>query len=961
MKPKNPFSGTLPPERIHTDYLHRLAWGTDASFYRKIPKTVLFPETEEEVSRIIKICHNQKIPVTFRAAGTSLSGQSLSESVLLVAATRWDKYQVHDNGETITLQPGIVGDRVNEILKPYGKKFSPDPASVSSAMVGGIIANNASGMNCGTHANSHRIVCSMRIILADGTILDTGSKESRESFCRTHPEFLMELKRIRERVMNNTSLVEKIRHKYSIKNVTGLNLLPLVEFEDPFDLITHLIVGSEGTLAFFSGVTVKTEPLWPLRASAMVYFHSIKDACKAVQTLKILPVIGVELLDSKALRSVQDREGIPSYIKNLPDGTTALLIETAATNKNELQEKINIITRGLDQFNKLYPVTFTDKESEYSVLWNIRAGIFPSIGGMRTPGSTCLIEDVAFHLKDIPHAVAELQDILEKHQYSDSAIYGHALEGNFHFILNQSFDTPAEIQRYEALMQDVVTMVTEKYKGSLKAEHGTGINMAPFVKQEWGDDAFDIMHRVKTLFDPLNILNPGVIFNDDPHCHIRDFKPMPVLNPLVDKCIECGFCEVNCLTWGCTLSSRQRIIVQREIRRLKETKENPKLLQQLEKDYFYPGRATCAVDGLCATSCPMDINTGELTHYLRQQAHPPGSRDEILGRLAADHFQGLKNIMRVVLRLARAAHIVLGTSLMGWICRIANKMGFPLWTPAMPGAHRVKQGNPNPKQHLNQHPDLQQHPNPKQHLNQHPDQEKDTVVYFPSCINQSMGVAKGVPDNTPLTEKMVHLLQKAGYKVVFPDNMDKLCCGTIWESKGMPHIADEKTAELNGALWIASQAGKYPVLCDQSPCLYRMKHKINNMKLYEPVEFIEKFLVPRLDFHPTDEPVALHITCTTRKMHLENEIRRLAERCSKNVFIPAEVGCCGFAGDKGFTRPEINAYALRKLRPQLETAGIKTGYSNSRTCEIGLMSNGGIPYMSLVYLVDTCTTAKKPA
>jgi D-lactate dehydrogenase len=361
----------------------------------------------------------------------------------------------------------------------------------------------------------------------------------------------------------------------------------------------------------------------------------------------------------------------------------------------------------------------------------------------------------------------------------------------------------------------------------------------------------------------------------------------------------------------------------------------------------------------------MDINTGELTHYLRQQAHPPGSRDEVLGRLAADHFQGLKNIMRVVLRLARAAHTVLGTSLMEWICRIANKIGFPLWTKAMPGAHRVKQAMPGAhrvkpgKQDPNQDPDQDPNQDPDQDPNQDP--EQDTIVYFPSCINQSMGVAKGVPDNTPLTDKMVHLLQKAGYRVIFPDNMDTLCCGTIWESKGMPHIADEKTADLNGALWIASRAGKYPVLCDQSPCLYRMKHKINNMKLYEPVEFIEKFLVPRLDFHPTDEPVALHITCTTRKMHLENEIRQLAERCSKNVFIPAEVGCCGFAGDKGFTRPEINAYALRKLRPQLETAGIKTGYSNSRTCEIGLMSNGGIPYMSLVYLVDACTTAKKPA
>ena len=334
-------------------------------------------------------------------------------------------------------------------------------------------------------------------------------------------------------------------------------------------------------------------------------------------------------------------------------------------------------------------MNFTDKKEEYAVLWNIRSGIVPSIGGMRPPGSTCLIEDVAFHLEDLPRAVAELQEILTRHEYHDSAIYGHALEGNFHFILNQSFDTPQEVARYQALMQDVITMVTDKYHGSLKAEHGTGRNMAPFVEKEWGKEAFSVMRQIKELFDPKNILNPGVIFNDDPLCHIKDFKPLPVVHPVVDKCIECGFCEVHCLTWGKTLSSRQRIIVQREIRRLKETGENPELLKELDKDYFYPGRATCAGDGLCATSCPMEINTGDLTHFLREQAHPPGSRDEVLGMLSANHFQGLKNIMRIVLRLARTAHMVLGTRLMSWICKVANKMGFPLWTPAMPGAHRV--------------------------------------------------------------------------------------------------------------------------------------------------------------------------------------------------------------------------------------------------------------------------------
>ena len=209
-----------------------------------------------------------------------------------------------------------------------------------------------------------------------------------------------------------------------------------------------------------------------------------------------------------------------------------------------------------------------------------------------------------------------------------------------------------------------------------------------------------------------------------------------------------------------------------------------------------------------------------------------------------------------------------------------------------------------------------------------------------------------------LVDKMVSLLQKGGFEVIVPDNMDKLCCGTIWENKGMMDIADRKSKELEEALWKASEEGRYPVLCDQSPCLHRMRETIRKMKLYEPAEFIYTFLRDRLVFTPTDEPVAIHITCSMRRMGLADTIINVAKLCSKNVFVPEEIGCCGFAGDRGFTHPEVNAYALRKLRPQLEEKGIQRGYSNSRTCEIGLTTNSGVPYVSIAYLVDRCTRPK---
>ncbi|WP_373846468.1 FAD-binding and (Fe-S)-binding domain-containing protein [Bacteroides heparinolyticus] len=976
----------IPKDRIYTDPLRRLAWGTDAGFYRLIPQVVIRSKNEEEVSLLLMLADRYNLPVTFRAAGTSLSGQAISDSILIVAGKHWEAYSLSADRERITLQPGIVGQRVNELLAPYGRKFAPDPASVKSAMVGGIVMNNASGMNCGTHANSDKVLISARIILPDGTVLDTGNPDSRASFEATHSDFIRRICDLRDEIRSNEKLTERIHRKYSIKNVMGLNLLPFVRFDDPFDIIAHLMVGSEGTLAFLSQVTMKTEYDYPCKASAMIYFKTIKEASRAVVVMKKLtrttpdgqpaesgePVVkGAEMLDSKSLSSVNDpvflrykgevaSSILPGVEPGDEMGLTAVLTETKARTPEELKQNISAIEACLTSFKTYMPVHFTDKPEEYSPYWAIRSGIFPSVGGTRKPGTTCLIEDIAFHIEDLPEATAELQQLIARHGYDDACIYGHALEGNYHFIINQSFSTADEVKRYEALMNDVKTLVVDKYDGSLKAEHGTGRNMAPFVRYEWGDDAFRAMQTIKEIFDPKGLLNPGVIFNDDPQCHIKHFKPLPVLAineknratgyqlqrnsdgiaivalcpPLAaDKCIECGFCEVNCLSCGFTLSSRQRIVVQREISRLKQHGYLQEA-KKLEKQYRYLGDQTCAGDGLCSTSCPMGINTGDLTHLVRQEALPKNSLGYKAGDFAANHFAGVKSVLRSTLRLADFGHSLLGTKAMSTVAKGMHKaLGVPLWTPAMPKA-------------------LQPVPRPMEDAGK---TEKLFVVYFPSCINQTMGLSKKSPVEQALVNKMIALLQKAGYEVIFPNEMEKLCCGTIWESKGMPEIADRKTAELEAALWEASRQGKYPVLCDQSPCLHRMREQIKTMKLYEPAEFIYTFLRDKLDFTPTDRPVAIHITCSMRKMGLADTLTALARLCSNNVIIPEEVGCCGFAGDRGFTYPELNAYALRKLRPQIEASGVRIGYSNSRTCEIGLTTNSGIPYVSIVYLVDECT------
>ena len=911
-------------DRIYTDDLRRLAWGTDAGFYREIPEIVIRSKNEEEVSRLLKLSDKYELPVTFRAAGTSLSGQAITNSILIVAGKNWENYEVLDNGERIKLQPGIIGDRVNQILKPYGKIFSPDPASKKSAMVGGIVMNNASGMNCGTHASSDRVLISARMVLSDGTILDTGNEESKKAFAASHPEFVKKIEELRDKVNADEELVKRIKYKYAIKNVTGLNILPFVLYTDPFEIMTHLLVGSEGTLAFGSEFTMASGHMYKYSASAMLYFTSMREASEAVVALRNGPIHSAEMLDKKSLSSVNDTTG---------EGLTAVLVETKGDSKEELDANIAELTRLLEPFKLYVPARFTDNPEEYSKYWAIRSGIFPSVGGTRPIGTTVLIEDVAFHIEDLPNATVDLAEMLEKHGYEDSCIYGHALEGNYHFIISQRFDSEEEIAKYKNLMLEVEKLIVDKYDGSLKAEHGTGKNMAPFVVHEWGEKAFAVMREVKDLFDPKNILNPGVIFNDDPECYVKGLKPMPITNPRVNKCIECGFCEVNCVTCGYSLSSRQRIVIQRELARLRETGEDNERLKRLESQFKSLGNATCAGDGLCSTSCPMKINVGDMIHDLREEALPKGSFGYKIGDFAANKLSLVKGVLRPVLTAASVAQSIIGNKGVKVVGETLHKAGIPLWAPAMPTGHY---DCPSTKVA----------------------QEKK-VVYFPSCLNQTMGHSHVDHEKKDLVNKMVEFLEKVGYEVIYPKGMQNLCCGMIWESKGMPEIANRKTRELEDALWEASEQGKYPVLCDQSPCLHRMRDHIKKMHLYEPVEFIHDLVAPSLEFTPIDEAVTVHITCTMRHMGLGEKVIALAKMCSRNVIVPEEVGCCGFAGDKGFTHPDMNKYALRKLRPQLEKAGVKRGFSNSRTCEIGLTTNSGVPYQSIVYLVDECAKLKK--
>lgn len=924
----------LPSDNIITDPLRTLAYGTDASFYRLIPKLVIKARHEQDVALLLTTASQYGLPVTFRAAGTSLSGQAISDSILIIAGNFWRGRQVLDDGERIRLQPGVIGGHANNSLRSYGKKIGPDPASINAAMIGGIAANNASGMCCGTAQNSYKTLASMRLVLGDGTILDSEDGISRMSFKQKNSDIYQAIGNLRDEVRSNPELSERIRQKFKIKNTTGYSLNALIDFDDPIDIITHLMIGSEGTLGFISEITYNTVDEYVHKASGLILFSSIEEACSSVPRLREQPVAAVELMDRAALRSVEMKAGMPDYLQQLPEEAAALLVETRAPEQAILHSNMDSIMEVLSNFSLLRPASFTEKASEYTKLWNIRKGLFPAVGAVRESGTTVIIEDVAFPIEHLAAATVQLQKILQSHHYDNAIIFGHALEGNLHFVFTQDFGTTEEIARYDSLMQQVCTMVVDSYQGSLKAEHGTGRNMAPFVEYEWGHEAYVLMQRIKKIFDPRGLLNPGVILNTNPQAHLENLKPLASTHPLIDKCIECGFCEPECPSRNLTLTPRQRITVQREISRLKALGNSTEQVEQLLRGYTYQGDQTCATDGLCQTACPVEINTGDMTKELRRM-QVAGTGKETLARIVARHFGLVTTMVRMALRGVDLLHQVLGTSTMQKLSIKARNWSdnkLPLWTLDMPTGAKGKT------------------------FTSFQTASERKVVYFPSCISRTMGPSRRDNDRRQLFEVTEAVLKRAGFSIFYPDNMAKLCCGVPFQSKGAFRQADEKAAQLERVLLETSENGKIPILCDTSPCLYRMREVMDKrLSLYEPAEFFHDFVIQHLQIDQLKETVALHTTCSSQKMGLADKLLQLARQCAEKVVVPENVGCCGFAGDRGFTYPELNEAALADLQPEIFQSGATSGYSNSRTCEIGLSTHSGICYHSIVHLVERCS------
>jgi D-lactate dehydrogenase len=911
--------------------LHRVsdlvAYASDASPYRLFPRAVVEARDAEDVAKVLRFGREREIPVTFRAGGTSLNGQGQSDGILVDVRKHFGGVRVEDDGACARVKPGTILGHANRVLAPHGRKLGPDPASTDVATVGGVVANNSGGMRCGTTKDSYSTVREVTFVLPSGTEIETGAPGAAEHFAAAEPELAACLEAIRDEIRADAELAERIRRKFAIKNTTGYRLCAFLDADEPLEIFRRLLVGSEGTLAFIAEVVFETVPVPPLTTTAWVHFPSIDAATAPVGDLVASGATAVELMVAPALiTAAWNMVGAPQEWKELPPESAVLLVEFGGADEGDLAAQVLRAEAILGSHETIRPIAFTQELEEIELAWRVREGLHGLIGRVRPEGTALIVEDVCVSPERIAEGAKDLQALLGEHGFLPG-VAGHASAGNLHFMLTPDFAKQEDLERYEAFMQGLVELVVEKYDGSLKAEHGTGVNMAPYVEREWGAKATELMWRVKRLADPDSVLSPGVVLSRDPGVHLRNLKTTPAIEDWggASTCVECGFCEPVCPSRNLTTTPRQRIVLRREMAR--QPQGSP-VQRALLAEYEYDALETCATDGSCQLACPLGIDTRRMVKELRVAQH--GERAEKAALATAKRWGAVEKLSRAALRVGgpimrrtKRGQVLPGAAAGGG-------GGDPL--PTLPAF--VGRGSPPP---------------PASGV---------AAVYVPSCTNRIFG---GNP-----VQALVEVSARAGMPVGVPDDVAGSCCGLPWSSKGFETAHRHKANEMVQRLWRWSDKGELPVVIDAASCTGAVADpadgvlskenadRLGRMEIVDSVAWALR-LLPNLEIARKVGSATAHPTCATRRMGLAHPLKALAEALADDVYIAPSATCCGFAGDRGIAHPELTASATRPQAEELAGRRFDAHLSSNRTCEIAMTRATGQSYESPLILLERLT------
>jgi D-lactate dehydrogenase len=934
--------GLLGEDRVLTRVIDLVRYASDASPYRLLPKAVVMARDAGDISKVLSYGRSNGVPVTFRAGGTSLNGQSQSDGILVDVRRHWSGVEVLDGGARARVKPGTVLGHANRVLAPHGRKLGPDPASTDIACVGGVLANNSGGMRCGVVADSYSTVRSLTFVLPSGTTIDTASPDAAERFAQAEPELAKGLAEMRDEIRSDDRLSDRIREKFRIKNTTGYRLCAFLDADEPVEIFRRLLIGSEGTLGFIAEAVMETVPKPSRTTVSWLHFDGIESATDPVPALVESGATAVELMVAPALMvASQNIAGAPQDWMELPPTSAALLVEFGAESDGELDRLVAGAEEILREHEMIRPPDFTRDQERVEVAWTVREGLHGLIGRFRAPGTSLIIEDVCVPPERIAESARDIQGLLGEHGFLPG-VAGHTSAGNLHFMLTPDFSKREDMERYESFMEKLVELILDKYDGSLKAEHGTGLNMAPYVEREWGAKATEMMWRIKALADPEGLLAPKVLLNRDPKAHLQNLKTTPEIEEVATTCVECGFCEPVCPSRHLTTTPRQRIVVRREMAR---QPDGSPVQQALIEQYEYDGIQTCAADGTCQIACPLGIDTGKLIKGFRAQEHKPGAQRR--AARIAERWGSMERAARAGLRTGAVAGPLMRAGAGAARSLVSDEL-IPSWPRNMPPPAPAKL----------------------------PETTRDgaTAVYMPACVNRIFGppashgsrLAARPRTNgagLPLLEALVAVSARAGMPVWIPEDVGGHCCSVPWASKGYTEGAELMANRTVEALWRWTSEGSLPVVIDASSCAHGLieeaRERHEELEILDSVAWAKR-LLPNLEIREKLDSAALHPTCSTRHMGLERQFREIAEAMADRVVQPVRATCCGMAGDRGMLHPELTASATAEEAAELAGASHDAYLCSNRTCEIGLQGATGAAYESFLIPLERISRPQAP-
>lgn len=904
---------------VTTRALDRFAISVDASHYLAVPQALARPRTAAQVGLAMALAVRAGWPLTLRGGGSSLSGQAMAKGLALDVRRHFRDIEVLDNGARVRTQPGATVRQVNSRLARYRYKLGPDPASEIACTIGGMVANNSSGMTCGTTSNTYRTVESMVVVLPSGTVVDTGAPDADALLRSAEPELVATLEQVRDQ-LRRPEMAADIARRWSIKNTMGYGMNSFIDFDEPVKILEHLMVGSEGTLGFVAEATFRTVPVRPKTATGFLLFNSMEAATDALPVLVNSGADVVELLDSASILAMGEdaRSVLPANLQ--VTGQASLLVEYQGDTDDELADRSREGFARFADFDLYADPEMTQDPARREQMWTMRKGLYTKIAWNRPKGTAALLEDVAVPMERLGSVCSELQVLFDKHNYEGAVIFGHAKDGNIHFLVTEDFDGPVSMKRYEDFTEDMVQLVLDR-QGTLKAEHGTGRIMAPFVQRQYGDELYQAMWRVKRSCDPASILNPGSVLTDDPDQHLKDIKRTNPVRPVIDDCVECGYCEPVCPSQHLTTTPRQRIVVQRAIAQA-QAEGDAALVAELERDQRYSVVQTCAVDGMCQTACPVQINTGDLVRNLRAEAAPKVL--DFAWKQAARVWDPFTRVASVGMTVVDKVPTPLVRGVLGVARKVTSADLIPTLSAELPPGGEVRR---------------------PQHSS------SPEAVFMPACVGTMF--ASGKDGSKGVGHALLRLADRAGVRLEVPDEIGSLCCGTPWKSKGMLSGEKHMDARLARVLGEATNNWELPIICDNVSCTegiqIALRHQgVENATVLDATTFAAQKIAPKLPELPREKLAVVHPTCSSTRLGSNDALIVLAGLVADQVVVPDGWRCCAFAGDRGLLHEELTASATADEAAAVAELDAQLYLSCNRTCELGMTRATGRTYVHVL-------------